>query len=182
MFERVGKKLRQGDIAICEFHQLRSRSGEPKGPGGPASPTPQLPDFGASQTFEIPVQVPGRGEPVLRHLRLWLGPAMVVHQSCELEYADPEDSRVGVAPIVSAERWTQGPWTNSTRSPARIPLFASTPRTGCRCAGARRRMARISGGTSKRDVDFARHGEAEPPYEVGSGSTPVASIGACELL
>jgi len=110
MYEPHGKKLRQGDIAICEFHQLRARSGEPKGPGGTAAPNAQLPDFGPSQTFEIPVELPGQGQPVIRHLRLWIGPLMVIHQSCELEYADSDDSRVLVAPVVSSTRWTTGPW------------------------------------------------------------------------
>lgn len=110
MYEPHGKRLRQGDVAICEFHQLRARSGEPKGPGGTAAPNAQLPDFGSSQTFEIPVEVPGLSEPVIRHLRLWMGPVMVIHQSCELEYADGEDSRVLIAPIVSAARWKPGPW------------------------------------------------------------------------
>ena len=35
---------------------------------------------------------------------------MVIHQSCELEYADSDDSRVIVAPIVSSARWAEGPW------------------------------------------------------------------------
>jgi hypothetical protein len=110
MYETTKKKLRQGDIAVCEFHQLRARSGELPSPGGKTVPNEDLPDFGPSQSFEIPIATPGRDEPTIRQLRVWVGYAIVVHQSCELDYADPDDSRVTVAPLVSAERWTSGPW------------------------------------------------------------------------
>lgn len=95
---------------MCEFHQLRARSGELPSPGGKTVPNEDLPDFGPSQSFEIPIATPGRDEPTIRQLRVWVGYAIVVHQSCELDYADPDDSRVTVAPLVSAERWTSGPW------------------------------------------------------------------------
>ena len=110
MYETTKSRLRQGDIALCEFHQLRARSGEPVGPGGAATPNEDLPDLGASQTFEIPVEIPGQTKPTLRQLRIWIGYVMVVHQSCELEYADPNDSRISVAPLVTVDRWTSGPW------------------------------------------------------------------------
>jgi hypothetical protein len=110
MYKASKGRLRQGDIALCEFHQLRARSGEPTGPGGASTPSEDLPDLGASQTFEIPVEIPGQDESTMRQLRVWVGYVMVVHQSCELEYADPNDSRVSVAPLVTVDRWTSGPW------------------------------------------------------------------------
>lgn len=103
------RHLRQGDIALCEFHQLRARSGEPRGPGPAEVANEDLPYFGDAQTFEVPVALPG-GNTVVRQLRLWVGTAMVIHQNCEIDYADSEDSRLLVAPIVSREQWRTGPW------------------------------------------------------------------------
>lgn len=104
------KKLRQGDIALCEFHQLRARSGEGRGPGDQQTANEDTPYFGEPQDFEISVAVPGRAEPMLRLLRIWVGPVIVVSQSCELEYSDPQDARILVAPIVSQPLWSNGPW------------------------------------------------------------------------
>ena len=109
-YARPVRKLRQGDIALCEFHQLRARSGELRGPGPAETANEDLPYFGEPQIFEVPVSVPGQDRPTVRELRLWFGYVMVLHQSCELDYADAQDSRLIVAPIVSIGLWPNGPW------------------------------------------------------------------------
>ena len=103
------KNVRQGDIAICEFHQLRSRGGESPGPGRAEIANEDLPYLGPAQTFNVEFEVPGHGTSQ-RQLRLWFGPTIVLHQNCEIEYADANDSRLIVAPIVSQEQWSNGPW------------------------------------------------------------------------
>lgn len=104
------RKLRQGDIALCEFHQLRARSGEARGPGPEEVVDEEVPFLGAYQDFQIPVEIPGMDRPMQRVLRAWFGYVVVVSQSCELEYAGEADSRVQVAPLVSPGTWPQGPW------------------------------------------------------------------------
>jgi hypothetical protein len=104
------RKLRQGDVAVCEFHQLRARSGEGKGPGDAQTANEDLPYLGEHQDFEIPVKLPGRDQPIVRVLRIWTGPVVIVSQSCELEYADEQDARILIAPIVSEPVWPNGPW------------------------------------------------------------------------
>lgn len=118
------KNLRQGDIAVCEFHQLRARSGDPRGPGPPELANEDLPYFGQEQTFEVPVVLPN-GETLVRQLRLWLGTVMVIHQNCEIEYADREDSRLLVAPIVTREQWPSGPWEEIERGS--LPSYLYLP-------------------------------------------------------
>lgn len=108
------RNIRQGDIAVCEFHQLRARSGEPRGPGPAEVANEDLPYLGEEQTFEVPVALPG-GTTIVRQLRLWVGTAMVIHQNCEIEYADGEDSRLLVAPIVTREQWPSAPWEEIER-------------------------------------------------------------------
>jgi hypothetical protein len=109
-YTKPGRKLRQGDIALCEFHQLRARSGEGRGPGPADAANEDLPYFGEPQVFEVPVVIPGRDSPLVRELRVWFGYAITVHQSCEIEYADQQDSRLIVAPITSPALWSNGPW------------------------------------------------------------------------
>jgi len=104
------RKVRQGNIALCEFHQLRARSGEGRGPGDAQTANEDLPYLGEHQDFELSVEVPGRDQSIMRVLRVWTGPVVVVSQSCELEYADEQDARVLVAPIVSEPLWPNGPW------------------------------------------------------------------------
>lgn len=104
------KNVRQGDIALCEFHQLRSRSGEPPGPGPDSLANEDLPYFGSFRDYELKVTRPESDADVQRVLRVWTGFGMVMHQNCELEYADPQDSRVLVAALVSNAMWPQGPW------------------------------------------------------------------------
>lgn len=128
MYHATRKRLRQGDIALCEFHQLRARSGELPSPGGNTVANEDLPDFGPSQSFEIPIATPGQPNPTVRQLRVWIGYVMVIHQSCELDYADPNDSRVCVAPLVSAEQWTSGPWELIRESS--LPGYYHLPPTG----------------------------------------------------
>ncbi len=117
------RSIRQGDIALCEFHQLRSRSGEPRGPGPAEVANEDLPYFGDPQAFNVSVTLPD-GRTATRQLRLWVGAVMVIHQNCEIEYADSEDSRLLVAPLVSREKWPNGPWELIERRqlPSYFPL------------------------------------------------------------
>lgn len=101
--------MRQGDIAVCEFHQLRARSGEPRGPGPPELADPDLPYLGRFDTYPLEIPAPD-GSMVERQLRVWRGPVMVLHQNCEIEYAGEDDSRLTVAPVVSRVGWPNGPW------------------------------------------------------------------------
>lgn len=109
IYQRPLKALRQGDIAICEFHQLRADGGEPAGPGFDHHANEDLPYFGGFKDYKLAVERPDGGE-AIRVLRVWFGPVMVVHQNCEIEYADAQDSRIQVAPIVSSAQWPAGPW------------------------------------------------------------------------
>jgi hypothetical protein len=84
--------------------------GEGRGPGDPQTANEDVPYLGEYQDFEIPVTVPERGEAASRVLRIWIGPVVVISQSYELEYADEQDARVLVAPIVSEPLWPNGPW------------------------------------------------------------------------
>jgi hypothetical protein len=108
-YQRPLKKVRQGDLALCEFHQLRARSGEPRGPGESALANEDIPYFGPYSDYELEISVAGGGH-MTRILRVWAGYAMVIHQNCEIEYAADADSRMLVAPIVSKPNWPTGPW------------------------------------------------------------------------
>ena len=124
-YRRSLRKLRQGDIALCEFHQLRARSGEGRGPGDPSCANESLPYFGDAQNFNIQFDVPGRDRPITRVIRIWAGPVVVVSQSCELEYADEQDARVLIAPIVSKALWSNGPWEEIGKGS--LPGFLDLP-------------------------------------------------------
>jgi hypothetical protein len=104
------RKLRQGDIALTQFHQLRARSGEGRGPGPADVANEDLPFLGEPQDIPIELDVPGHPAPVVRILRVWTGYVIVLSQSCELEYADEQDSRVSVAPLVSPNSWPGAQW------------------------------------------------------------------------
>ncbi|MGA2321550.1 MAG: hypothetical protein ABSG95_12550 [Solirubrobacteraceae bacterium] len=94
---------------MCEFHQLRARSGEARGPGPPELATVDLPYLGRYETY--PLEIPGSdGSNVQRQLRVWRGPVLVLHQNCEIEYASQDDSRLTIAPVVSRVGWPAGPW------------------------------------------------------------------------
>lgn len=109
-FQKHSKKnIRQGDIAVCEFHQLRARSGDQLGPGPANVANEDLPYLGEYQNFEVELTAPGGGT-ATRQLRVWFGLVMVIHQGCEIDYADENDSRLCVAPIVSRPNWSNGPW------------------------------------------------------------------------
>lgn len=127
-YRRSLRKLRQGDIALCEFHQLRARSGEGKGPGDATCANEDLPYFGDPQDFEIEVAVPGSDRPLTRIIRLWLGWVVVLSQSCELDYADEQDARVLVAPLVSEPVWSNGPWAQIAKRS--LPGYLALPALG----------------------------------------------------
>jgi hypothetical protein len=103
------QRLRQGDIAIAEFHQLRARSGDRPGPAGPDLAAPNLPFLGDPADFEVNVPQPDGSEGI-RVLRVWSGFVIVLHQNCEIEFAHADDSRLLIAPIITAERWPAGSW------------------------------------------------------------------------
>ena len=94
---------------MCEYHQLRARSGEPPGPGAAAISNEDLPYLGEYQNFELSLTAPAGGT-ITRQLRVWFGFVMVIHQGCEIDYADENDSRLLVAPVVSRANWSNGPW------------------------------------------------------------------------
>jgi hypothetical protein len=50
---------------------------------------------------------------------------MVLHQNCEIEYSDDQDSRIQVAPIVSEPQWPNGPWQQIRKR--QLPAFAHLP-------------------------------------------------------
>jgi hypothetical protein len=62
---------------------------------------------------------------VVRVVRVWFGPVIVVHQNCEIDYADEQDSRIQVAPIVSEAQWPNGPWQQIRKR--LLPSFAYLP-------------------------------------------------------
>jgi hypothetical protein len=103
------KRLSQGDIALAEFHQLRARSSERPGPGEEKHSSDRLPYFGRATDYEIEVALPA-GRQEIRHLRVWSGYVMVLHQACEVGFADANDSRLTIAPIVSKPMWPDAPW------------------------------------------------------------------------
>jgi hypothetical protein len=129
LYRRHSKKsLRQGDIALAEFHQLRSLSGsEPKGPGPRERATKLLPFLGDFDDYAINV-TSADGKSHKRVLRLWQGFVLALHQNCELEFGDPEDSRLTVAPIVSREQWPEAEWDVLREN--RQPGFFYLPATG----------------------------------------------------
>jgi hypothetical protein len=69
-----------------------------------------LPFFGEATDFEIEVPLPG-GRQEVRYVRVWTGYVMVLHQACELEFADENDSRLVIAPLTSTELWPEAPWS-----------------------------------------------------------------------
>lgn len=103
------RTLRQGDIAFCEFSQLRPRSGERSGPGPESVATPELPSFGPYDDYEVDIPQP-TGNAATRVVRVWSGFVVVVQQNCEIVHASSEDSRLLAAPLVSPALWPEGPW------------------------------------------------------------------------
>lgn len=127
------KKLRQGDIALTEFCQLRARSGEPPGPGGLEATSGDLPYLGKPTDFEIEVPVEG-GEPQVRIVRVWRTYVMVLSQNCELEHADAADSRLLVAPLAGAAQWPEGRWDYLRQS--RLPGYLYLPKASSSDTGS----------------------------------------------
>lgn len=84
-----------------------------------------LPYLGAFRDYRLEVDRPGVGDPVSRVVRVWFGPVMVVHQNCEIDYADDQDSRLQVAPIVSDAQWPNGPWPQIRKR--LLPSFSHLP-------------------------------------------------------
>jgi len=119
-----GRRISQGDIALAEFHQLRARSSERPGPGIADHASDRLPYFGQPSDYEIEVTLPG-GRQEIRVLRVWSGYVMVLHQACEVEFSDENDSRLIVAPIASEPMWPEAPWSFLRRN--QIPGYFYLP-------------------------------------------------------
>src|SRR3990172_633739 len=102
-YRRFDKKLRQGDIAMAEFAQLRSPR-DVSGPGPEDSTDENLPNFGRPEPYAIDVNGLD-GRPRKRILFVWQGLVMVLHQNCEIDLASEKDSRLTIAPIVLASEW-----------------------------------------------------------------------------
>jgi hypothetical protein len=110
-------RLSQGDIALSEVVQVRSASGSESGGPGPAeAAAADLPYLGAYADHELPVSN-GAGGEAIRILRVWTTYAIVLSQNCEVEWANPSDSRVAIAPIVTREQWPEAPWDLLPRTP-----------------------------------------------------------------
>ena len=127
-YRRPGRKLRQGDVALAEFIELRSPH-DVMGPGPESAADDSLPYFGEYQDFELDLATEeGRHE--FRIARVWKGPVIVLHQACELEWASQSDSRLIIAPIVLATDWPGDQWgrvIRANRSPSFYYLPAATP-------------------------------------------------------
>jgi hypothetical protein len=109
-YRRFAKgRIRQGDIALAEIVQLRARSGDRLGPGPETSVDVDLPYLGEFEDHEL-VLIGDDGVEDPRVVRAWRVPVIVLHQNCEIEYANSGDSRLEIAPIVSQARWPNGPW------------------------------------------------------------------------
>ncbi len=106
------KQLRQGDLLVGYYHQLRTPDDEQGGAAGQqgASTTSiaKLPYLGEHQDREID---PGGTRLTVR---IWYGWMMVLEQSCEIEHKDANDSRLLVAPIAFRHEW-EGPHWNHIR-------------------------------------------------------------------
>lgn len=119
------RSLRQGDIALCEFSQLRHRNRDVKGPDSDVA-TPYLPSHGTSVDLEIPPQQwPFAGEPPV--VRVWQGWVIVVTQGCVLDNADEDDSRLIIAPLATEERWPEGPWESGHLKQDVLPDYFYLP-------------------------------------------------------
>jgi len=94
---------------MAEVVQIRARSGDRAGPGPSSLSGPQMPYLGEYQDFKLELLGPAaRAEQ--RVIRVWQVPVLILHQSCEIDFADSEDSRLTVAPIVAAAEWPEAPW------------------------------------------------------------------------
>jgi hypothetical protein len=101
------KQLRQGDLLVGYYHQLRTPDDE-QGPatGGATSATAsaKLPVLGEHQDREVDLG----GTRLI--VRVWYGWMMVLEQSCEIEHKHPRDSRLLVAPIAFRHEWQGQHW------------------------------------------------------------------------
>ncbi len=124
----ASSRLRQGDLALGHFHQLRTAADVDR-PGPAESASAKVPYFREYEDVEVAI---GARSLVLR---VWTGWVMVVAQSCEFQNADPNDSRLLVAPVVFRPSWDGDHWPqiiNGTR-PAYLFLSPMPPdqRGGC---------------------------------------------------
>jgi hypothetical protein len=113
------KQLRQGDLLIGYYHQLRTLNDE-QGSAASTTASTKLPVLGDYQDREI--DLPGAQLTV----RVWHGWTMVLEQSCEIEHKDANDSRLLVAPVVFRHDWN-GPHWNNIREGAIPGMFFLPP-------------------------------------------------------
>lgn len=110
-------RLAQGDLAITEVIQLRSSSGsEGRGPGPESAASDNMPYLGPYKDLELQIEGPS-GKVETRILRVWTVLSLVISQNCELEWADDQDSRVTIVPVVSRAQWPEAPWELMARTP-----------------------------------------------------------------
>src|SRR4051794_28302565 len=107
IYGRSGKRLNQGEIVLGFHHQLRGRSGERRAPGPDDYKSQGIPYFGEAQDRAIEVVLP-TGDTTQLVVRCWYGAYVVLHQNCEIDQCDPEDSRLKIAPIVFEAQWPEG--------------------------------------------------------------------------
>jgi hypothetical protein len=144
-YQAPGTKPRQGDISLVEFHQLRARNKDRRGPGRQDLANQSLPNFGSFRDFEVDIPLPGVPTEVAhRVLRVWIGYAMTLHQNCEIYYADPEDSRIVVAPIATRDQWPNARWDLIERG--ELPGYLYVPELNGESAKKLRAPSEFPGG------------------------------------
>jgi hypothetical protein len=100
--------LAQGDLCPAFVHQLRTKKDAP-GPGDEEHMADKVPHFGPYEDHEL-VFAASSDKPRNLVLRIWPCWTMVLLQGCELDYQDPDDSRVVVAPVAFETKWPGDHW------------------------------------------------------------------------
>ncbi len=114
-----GPRLRQGDLALAYYAQLRA-SNDRDGPGPGDAATARVPFL--EDWEDRPIELSG----TQLVARVWRGWVMVLEQSCELDHKHETDSRVLVAPVAFRDKWRGSFWRTiiSGQTPGFIPLPA----------------------------------------------------------
>lgn len=107
-------------MAVSYFAQLCSSRAGRRWPGRLS--IAELPEFG-----EYDEHLAGSGPLGDYCVRVWAGPVVVLSQSCEIQQAHDEDSRLVVAPLVTPEQWQEGPW-DAFRKGLPIPGYHYLPK------------------------------------------------------
>lgn len=113
--------MRQGDLFVGYFHQLRSEQ-DSEGPGPASAAAAKVPLLGEYEDHPIEL------ESARLTLRIWRGWMMVLEQSCEIAHKHANDSRLLAAPVVFRKHW-DGPFWAGIRAGAAPGLFFLPPVT-----------------------------------------------------